>query len=84
MGNNRLLDGASRGNLAKACQSPLPADLDSAKAEILRLRMQLITQNERMASQALKFELDKRALKGLLDQLRAENAALKASQGPSR
>lgn len=58
-------------------KSPLPADLESAHTEILRLRGQLERQNLMMAKMSEKAQLTKKSLMGELEVLRRDFAALK-------
>ncbi len=43
-------------------RSPLPADLEAAHTEILKLRMQLVQQNERWGSRFVDLECDRRSV----------------------
>jgi hypothetical protein len=52
-----------------AAQSPLPDEIEAAQEEIMRLRKQLIKQNEALAKAFEKAQLDKRSLMGQLSAL---------------
>ena len=62
---------------AGALESPLPTDLSTALDEILQLRSVLIRDRESFANRIIRFEEDKRSLKG---HIQAANDQLKAAR----